>query len=343
MPDLSQFLSSLGREILTAENFYALLPGIVERVAQRFDAAFAACYVSQDGRRDEIRWDRSLTPAARRFTAIPWLSDAVSGAPETRAIDPGAEGGQQLEEAGLSSALLASVGLEGADAIHLVVARSGGAYETDLRSQLEAVATTLALGASRSRLQAAAIFDACTGLYNRRYLDSTLPSELEKAQRFRMALTVMILDVDWFKEVNDKHGHLTGDRVLADVGRVLRESVRSCDIVVRYGGDEFVLVLPATNLNGASRVGDRIQRRVRELRVGTGRNKTQLTVSAGVAAASARSSAERLLALADERLYEAKRLGRNRIVFPEGKVPELSPQLNLLAPQGSTRSYPLPR
>lgn len=330
MVEFAQFVSRLGSQILTAENFHALLPDTLERIGHHFDATFVGCYLARAGEAQEVRWDREITDQARAFTATPWLRGIVPAGLHIRVVHGAGDEGQRLASAGLDRATIVSVPLGSDEAIHLVLAQRPGEEGSVSEAELGALTTTLGLGVSRYGLQEAAVYDTCTGLFNRRYLDNTLERELQRAQRFRVAMSLLILDLDHFKEVNDQHGHLAGDRLLGRVGAVLRDCVRACDTVARFGGDEFVMILPATSLSGARNVAQRIVRRVRRLRVGSGEQAIRMSVSGGAAAANVRSTAQSLLAAADELLYEAKRQGRDRFIFPE-RTKEMSPQLNLLA------------
>lgn len=167
---------------------------------------------------------------------------------------------------------------------------------------------------TRRELERLARIDALTGLENRQSLMAGLESELARALRYDHPLSLMILDLDHFKDVNDTHGHLVGDRVLATAAVVIKDTARVTDIVGRYGGEEFCVVLPETDNVGACLVAGRIRERVEEIRVelphGSGLG---ITCSIGVAQASS-PDADALIALADACLYKAKRAGRNRVV-----------------------------
>jgi len=155
--------------------------------------------------------------------------------------------------------------------------------------------------------------DSLTGVFNRRHLDTLLAGEWERAIRFGRALTVAMLDVDHFKQVNDRFTHAVGDEVLRTVARILRENTRGVDVVARYGGEEFCLILVETRLEEGARLCDRLRGLVEthdwsELRPGLA-----VTVSAGVAGLHEADAPENLLAAADVRLYAAKHAGRNRV------------------------------
>lgn len=156
--------------------------------------------------------------------------------------------------------------------------------------------------------------DGLTGLHNRRALDERLPHEIARAQRYGRELSVLMLDVDHFKEVNDGHGHDAGDRVLVCLGEVLRSSVRSCDGAFRYGGEELTVVAPETGPAGAFALAQRIRRAFEESSAGASSAGAQ-TLSVGVASLrqlDEQAGAADLLGAADAALYRAKHEGRDR-------------------------------
>jgi two-component system cell cycle response regulator len=161
-----------------------------------------------------------------------------------------------------------------------------------------------------------AVTDALTGLYNRRYLENQLTNLIEQAVNRGKLVSVLTLDVDYFKSVNDTYGHDAGDRVLQDVAGRIRAAVRSVDLACRVGGEEFVVVLPDTDLKTAGRVGERIRKAVaaKPFNPGPGCFLT-ITASLGVSSiAAAQDTADELLKRADQALYRAKREGRNRVI-----------------------------
>jgi diguanylate cyclase (GGDEF)-like protein len=155
--------------------------------------------------------------------------------------------------------------------------------------------------------------DALTGVYNRRHLDALLAAEWERSLRFGRALTVAMLDVDHFKDVNDRFSHAVGDEVLRTVARILRENTRGVDAVARYGGEEFCLVLVETNVAEGARLCDRLRALVESHDWSAVRSGLAVTISAGVAGSHEAEAPDALLAAADVRLYAAKRQGRNRV------------------------------
>ena len=169
-----------------------------------------------------------------------------------------------------------------------------------------------------SRTKRMAITDALTGLYNNRYFKQVFPYEMGRARRYAKPLSMMMIDIDHFKNLNDTYGHPKGDQILASVGKVLSASLRAADFSFRYGGEEFAVLLPETRLEGAFLVAENLRLRISQsvsplLGVDTGR---EVTISLGVACfPNDGSSAEQLLKHADQCLYKAKSQGRNRVYW----------------------------
>ena len=160
-----------------------------------------------------------------------------------------------------------------------------------------------------------AVTDALTGLFNRRYLETHLAHLIEDAVNRGKLLSVLTLDVDFFKSVNDTHGHAAGDRVLQEIAGRLRSSIRATDLACRTGGEEFVVVLAGADLQTAERVGERVRKMIaaKPFMAAPGFHLT-ITVSCGVSSIhSVDDTVEDLLARADQALYRAKRDGRNRV------------------------------
>lgn len=157
--------------------------------------------------------------------------------------------------------------------------------------------------------------DPVTGLRNRRYATEFLALEVLRAVRYHTPLAVLLLDLDHFKRVNDTHGHRVGDAVLQVVADTLRATLRSTDVAGRYGGEEFLVVLPQTERAGAVALAERVRAAIEETAIDVGGPApVSVTVSIGVAALDERTgSAEQLVELADAALYAAKDAGRNRV------------------------------
>ncbi|HEY2849029.1 MAG TPA: diguanylate cyclase [Gemmatimonadaceae bacterium] len=169
--------------------------------------------------------------------------------------------------------------------------------------------------ADNARLEVLAHTDPLTQVLNRRALTVRLSSELERAKRYDTVVTLLMLDLDHFKTVNDTSGHLVGDDVLREVAGMLKESVRSVDLVARYGGEEFVVVLPETNEVGAMTFAERTRERMERETFTPAHGGVRLTASIGVATYPAPNVAgvDDLFARADEALYRAKAAGRNKV------------------------------
>lgn len=155
--------------------------------------------------------------------------------------------------------------------------------------------------------------DPLTQLPNRRYLEVAGSRELSRAQRTGEPLAVLLLDIDWFKQINDQYGHEVGDQVLAGFAKLLRKQLRHHDILVRYGGDEFVAVLPATNGSQARHVAEKLRHVVSETPFDIPDGRVTFTMSIGIALWDpSQPSLDATIRLADRALYRSKQKGRNR-------------------------------
>jgi diguanylate cyclase (GGDEF)-like protein len=165
------------------------------------------------------------------------------------------------------------------------------------------------------RAEALSVTDDLTQLYNSRYLSQVLRRETKRALRSARPLSLLFIDLDGFKAVNDTHGHLFGSRALVEAADVIRQSARETDVVARYGGDEFALVLPDTGREGALAVGERIRERIAEFRfLETHELDVRLTVSVGLGTMpDVATSAETLIQAADKAMYCIKAAGKNGI------------------------------
>lgn len=166
----------------------------------------------------------------------------------------------------------------------------------------------------RQALQTA-LRDPLTGVNNRTAFDITLKREVDLARRHGTALGLVVLDVDHFKQINDRFGHLVGDCVLRDVAEHASACARSTDMLFRYGGEEFVIVLSNTSVQGAKRLAERVRAAVEALQCRYGKAQVRITASLGVACVKDEDTPQSLFERADQALLSAKQAGRNRVVF----------------------------
>jgi len=214
--------------------------------------------------------------------------------------------------------------LSGAEAVAALCVTDrvdGEAFTAEDVTVLRRFAATAALAVERQRAIAsaekyahAAAVDPITGVFNRRHLHVRLDEELQRSRRHNIPVAVLVLDIDDFKRINDSYGHLVGDLVLRDVAEILRRSVRVFDICARFGGDEFVIVMPGSAPAGAARIAERIREHIAAYTPGDRRlTHLSLTASIGLAMSFPESTAADVLDRADRALYTAKHQGKNRV------------------------------
>jgi two-component system cell cycle response regulator len=173
------------------------------------------------------------------------------------------------------------------------------------------------MAALMDELQNLARTDALTGLMNRRAFAEMMRAEIASATRYRLPLTLLLLDVDHFKSINDTYGHAAGDSVLSSIGKYLLQSLRLPDAAARWGGEEFVIVLKNTDAGGGGAVGERLRQGIAALETIIGGSEIPATVSMGLASLLPNESFDSLVERADRAMYEAKIGGRNRLVISE--------------------------
>jgi diguanylate cyclase (GGDEF)-like protein len=206
------------------------------------------------------------------------------------------------------------------------IGTSGAPSTPERREYIETIASLLALTVKNvelfRRVRELSMVDPLTGCLLRHYGLATLAAEMRRARRSGLPLSVMMFDLDDFKELNDRYGHLAGDQALVVVGRLLKETLRVSDIRCRYGGEEFLVVLPETNLAGALRAAENLKRQFEKAALPVAGEHVTVTASFGVTEVTpADGQATVVLARADAALYEAKRTGRNRVASAGGPNP----------------------
>jgi diguanylate cyclase (GGDEF)-like protein len=195
----------------------------------------------------------------------------------------------------------------------------GGSFDGEAEQLAHWLAAQASIAIENERLHRTvkrqAITDELTQLSNRRRFTETLAVEVRRAERFGDPLSLVLADLDDFKQINDRYGHQTGDEVLRRFADVLRENVRDFDLPVRYGGEEFAVLLPETDLDGGEQLAHRLQTALLRLRVPEiGADRPPVTASFGIASFPSARNAEELLSAADGALYRAKAAGKNRVV-----------------------------
>lgn len=189
----------------------------------------------------------------------------------------------------------------------------------ELRARVDSMLRIKALqdkiNSKRRELEALSVTDDLTKLLNHRAMQQRLRDEFRRAQRYNEPLSVLMLDIDHFKEVNDRFGHQFGDMVLQQLAQVMLDCVRQIDVVARYGGEEFLIILPQTHFSGSLTVADRIWRAIKAEEFTDQSHKHHLTASIGISFYPNKNvnSVDDLVSFADEALYQAKREGRDRI------------------------------
>ena len=166
-----------------------------------------------------------------------------------------------------------------------------------------------------------AITDSLTGLYNRRHFMLLAAREIEAALRYQRPIAVMMLDLDWFKKVNDSYGHLVGDQLLQGVAQICQDNSRKADLLARFGGEEFIFLLSETGIEGAYEVGERLRQEIAKLAIDTPHGAASVTASLGIATLAKNSeNLDILIYQADQALYHAKNAGRNQTIIYKAEI-----------------------
>jgi diguanylate cyclase (GGDEF)-like protein len=194
-----------------------------------------------------------------------------------------------------------------------------GFFKPEHLERLQIFADYAAVAIEKARLfektQQLAITDELTGLFNRRQVLSLASNEYERSKRYNRPLSAIMIDIDQFKRINDTFGHPVGDRVLRALAACCRANLRSVDLIGRYGGEEFLVLMPETDHERALEAAERIRKQVESMRLPTHRGQVQATISLGVSTLPIGNdlALEQLIINADDALYSAKAAGRNRV------------------------------
>jgi diguanylate cyclase (GGDEF)-like protein len=305
------------------ESFTSVM-ALVARVVEFTVGAMA--FVEQDDVDIELLLNRRAAPSvvdeakARMLEAIVAARDGVAvGRVRARLFAPPGSG-HSAEETALDA--FASFPVETNDRLSgmlVLTGRAVGKITPETRAFLAQVANQAHIVLENSRLfervRNLAIRDSLTDLFNHRHIMDLVQHEFERVGRYQNAFSVLMVDADHFKRINDEHGHPAGDAVLREMAQLLRDTLRTTDSLGRYGGEEFVAVLPHTGPEEARQTAERIRYQVQQRRFHAGESEVRLSVSVGMATCPAPGidSAEAVLREADKALYRAKEAGRNRV------------------------------
>ncbi len=312
--ELDRSVQRLGAAFAAGLDQPALLGIVAETALAACDAEYARISLA----------DESVTEVPEGYTGA--ARDATVAAQE--GVDRGHERTEVSRGDGFAlAAPLKSLG-DGPLAGSLAIGRAKTAFSDSERDVflylIGQASVSIENISTHERVSEQAVTDELTGLPNYRSFRDTLNREASRAERFGHELSLVILDLDDFKLVNDTHGHLQGDQVLRLIGKLLLEESRGIDQPARYGGEEFVVALPETGVEGAEELAERIRERLESEGIPLLAGKGALMVTASLGTATlprAAASVRELFTAADDALYEAKRQGKNRVVTAPERVP----------------------
>ena len=167
----------------------------------------------------------------------------------------------------------------------------------------------------KSNLEKKALYDPLTNCFNKKEIEFLAENFLKNYLRYNTPFSILMLDIDFFKKVNDTYGHLAGDYILKEVSNTIKETIRDSDVCGRFGGEEFLVLLPNTKMSGALKLAKRIRQTIENKKFEFENKKINITISIGLTSASKTDSVFSLIERADEGLYDAKKNGRNRVEY----------------------------
>lgn len=321
-------LSQIGRVARSLVRFDETFTSVMDLVAQVVDFTVGGmAFIEEESLQVLLTLHRPATPAVvdeakARVLQTVGAEQAGRALPrvETRLFPPRGGGSGGSPESTLQGFVSFPIATSGRLAGLLAVGgRAVSRLDADTHAFLAQVANQAHIVVENSRLverlRDLAIRDSLTELYNHRHVMDLLNNEFERVGRYAAGVSLLMLDLDEFKRVNDVHGHPAGDAVLKEMARILSETLRTVDSVGRYGGEEFLIILPHTSPEEARATGERIRRKVASHVFWVGTKSLSVTVSVGVASypTPAVDSPETLIREADRALYRAKEAGRNRV------------------------------
>jgi diguanylate cyclase (GGDEF)-like protein len=320
-------LNSIGREITSSLDLDRVFETIHAQCARLVDAAsFAIALYSKDKGeiqyayhvRDGQKRDPRVEPLGR--DAVSWVikSGRTVHVHDLLSLREEPHFDMSDMDSGLRSVLAIPLIRLDSEVIGVLSVASPRpeAYTSRHEETLGAIGQTAAVAIENARYYEMATVDQLTKLYLKDYFHQRLEEEMNRARRYGHSFSVLMMDIDSFKELNDEHGHLAGDRFLQRVGEVIQRTLRSHDIPCRYGGEEFAVLLPETEPAEAVVIAERIRRMVADIRIREGKRLAGTTISIGISAypKTARRSGQDLLRKADAALYQAKREGKDKVV-----------------------------
>jgi diguanylate cyclase (GGDEF)-like protein len=320
---LPQVLFEIGKAVGSDDNLASLLARISELVCQ-LSSAEACSIMLFDADRERLLGKAAYGLARRDVSLISFrIGDGVAGwvaeRGEPALIDDVSTDTRYKVLADSENRIrsLACVPLQYREeriGVLTITSPRLGAFSQDDVELLGFIATTMAMDIDNARLRRLSVTDPLTEAYNREFLQQQLPPAVENADRRGDPLSVAMIDIDHFKAVNDEFGHGIGDRVLAEVAARLRAAIRAGDLLVRYGGEEFLVLLPGTGAAQAAEIAERMRGKMESDPIQTERAAVHVRISVGVAEHRRNSdSAAQLVRRADTALYAAKERGRNRV------------------------------
>lgn len=266
-----------------------------------------------------LEHSRRLCHAVVNYVRRRKTSAVIQDAQEPQSLIPGLHNDYYVQENAVRSILCVPIttgGEDGTELIGVLYVENNASSHTFTERRLETLELICLSVASRLELSRKAVMDSLTGLYNRGYFQNNLAKEFSAARRKQRPLSLVMLDIDHFKKVNDKWGHQAGDAILKYVATRLKSGCRESDVVARYGGEEMIVILPETNVQQAAEVADRIRRNLAEQPFSDDGETIPVTASFGVATNDPRhDTIESLIEAADRALYESKKNGRNRVTI----------------------------
>jgi diguanylate cyclase (GGDEF)-like protein len=327
---LSKGVNQYILEIFTRNEELRLLYVMVERLSKTLDMTLLKEIVIEIFK-DILSADEMVLVLARghsEYSVSAWTSE--SGKIDRRKItedDPINGVLQQWLEGELDTTKTSDNNRElcmpiekGGQRLALVIAKKGDSPFDQARLNLSAVISShIAVAFDNARLYYIAITDELTKTFTKRHFRQCIDQTFIDYQKYGNKFSLLMMDLDHFKQVNDTHGHVAGDAVLQKLGEILRQSVRENDLVFRYGGEEFTVILPETGVKGAKYVAERIRAATEDAVFEPGTIDLKLTISIGIETCPEAPSVHDLIVGADKALYKAKHQGRNQVVLSEAE------------------------